>query len=338
MRYNNVLSCSKSVSTKHKNAFTLVELLVVIAIIGILIALLLPAVQAAREAARRMQCSNNLKQVGLGMHNYHGAHNTLPPGGYSCCWASWPVFVMPYVELQTEYDMYEFDGTYGANQYWTPVNARVVERRYAAYTCPSDVAADSVADNIFGDNFRFPVRHNYVVNYGNTGFVSGTNYNPNGAAKSVGAGIEFGGAPFTSSGYTGIDALTYKFRDLSDGLSNTLMASEVIQGHGRDLRGLIWYSLSGGFTTYNTPNSALPDGVINGPYCVDTADNALNPPCISTNSLSRPIQQAARSRHPGIVNAVMCDGAVQAINDDIDEFIWQAMSTSKGGEVLDGPS
>ncbi|MBN2290898.1 MAG: DUF1559 domain-containing protein [Pirellulales bacterium] len=323
---------------RSRKAFTLVELLVVIAIIGILIALLLPAVQAAREAARRMQCATNLKQIGVAMHNYHGAHNTLPPGGYSCCWTSWPVFIMPYLELQTEYDMYQFEGVFYSNQYWTPSNARVVERRYAAYTCPSDIQADSVADNIFGDNTRFPVRHNYVVNYGNTGFVSGVGYTPTGAAQKVGAGIEFGGAPFTSSGWKDVDALVYKFRDISDGLSNTLMASEVIQGHGRDLRGLIWYSIAGGFTSYNTPNTAAPDGVIDGPYCVDTADNPLNPPCVSTNSVSRPIQQNARSRHPGIVNAVMCDGAVQTINENIDEFIWQAMSTSKGGEVLDDES
>ena len=284
-------------SHTKRNAFTLVELLVVIAIIGILIALLLPAVQAAREAARRMQCSSNLKQIGVAMHSYHGAHGTLPPGGYSCCWASWPVFLMPYLEHQAEYDMYVFEGTYSANQYWTPMNARVCEKMYSCYTCPSDLSA--YGEKIFGDD-RTPTRHNYAVNYGNTGFVHGTNYSPKGAEPRVGAGIEFGGAPFTSSGWVGIEAITYEFRDITDGLSGTLMASEVIQGHGRDLRGLIWYSICAGFTTYNPPNSSMPDGMINsGSYCTDTSVDSRNPPCIGTNSRSRPIQQAARSRHPG---------------------------------------
>lgn len=322
---------------KSKKAFTLVELLVVIAIIGILIAMLLPAVQAAREAARRMQCSNGLKQIGVAMHNYHGAHNTLPPGGYSACWASWPVFVMPYLELQTEHDAYNFNGAFivsAGNRYWD--SPEVVDKRYATFTCPSDVESDSVADNIFGDNVRFPVRHNFVVNYGNTGYVSNLpTYNPDGAAPAVGAGIEFGGAPFSSSGWTNVDALVYQFRDITDGLSNTMMGSEVIQGHGQfDLRGLIWYSLSAGFTTYNTPNSPLPDGTVSATYCVDTSVNPLNPPCVGTNTVASPIQQTARSRHPGIVNTVMCDGSVRTASDDIDAFVWQALSTSKGGDIV----
>src|SRR5438477_1299921 len=88
----------------RSRGFTLIELLVVIAIIAVLIALLLPAVQAAREAARRAQCVNNMKQIGIAMHNYHDANGTLPPGIKGCCYGSWQVFVLPWVEQQAMYN------------------------------------------------------------------------------------------------------------------------------------------------------------------------------------------------------------------------------------------
>src|SRR5262245_8090959 len=99
-----------------KKAFTLVELLVVIAIIGVLVALLLPAVQSAREAARRSQCTNNLKQVALAMHNYGDVHGgTFPVGEYSCCWGTWLVGLLPYVEQKALFDQYKYFGAIDAN-------------------------------------------------------------------------------------------------------------------------------------------------------------------------------------------------------------------------------
>src|SRR3954447_3011833 len=89
-------------------AFTLVELLVVIAIIGILVALLLPAIQSAREAARRAQCVNNLKQVGIAVQNYHDTYKQLPIGAYSCCWGTWQVSILPFMEEQQLADIYQF--------------------------------------------------------------------------------------------------------------------------------------------------------------------------------------------------------------------------------------
>ena len=94
----------------RRPAFTLIELLVVIAIIAVLIALLLPAVQAAREAARRIQCTNNLKQIGLAMHNYHDVNGCLPPGVKGCCWGSWIVYILPYIEQQNMFNAWNSTG------------------------------------------------------------------------------------------------------------------------------------------------------------------------------------------------------------------------------------
>src|SRR5213595_3323169 len=100
---------------RPKQAFTLVELLVVIAIIGVLVALLLPAVQAARESARRSQCNNHLKQVTLAMHNYADTYKAaFPVGEYSCCWGTWLVALLPYIEQQNLYDQYQFFGAIDA--------------------------------------------------------------------------------------------------------------------------------------------------------------------------------------------------------------------------------
>src|SRR5947207_4218675 len=96
-----------------KRGFTLVELLVVIAIIGVLVALLLPAVQSAREAARRSQCLSNLKQVSLAMHNYESAYGRLPVGAYGCCWGTWQVSVLPYLEQVNLFSLYHMEHKFG---------------------------------------------------------------------------------------------------------------------------------------------------------------------------------------------------------------------------------
>src|SRR4051794_17052246 len=102
---------------KHRG-FTLVELLVVIAIIGILVAMLLPAIQAARESARRAQCVNNLKQLGVAFQNYHDTYKKLPIGAYSCCWGTWQMAILPFIEEQQLADMYQFvPGDYFDDRY-----------------------------------------------------------------------------------------------------------------------------------------------------------------------------------------------------------------------------
>jgi len=132
---------------RPKQAFTLVELLVVIAIIGVLVALLLPAVQAARESARRNQCANNIKQITLAVHNYADAHRgALPVGEYACCLGTWLVGLLPYIEQQNLYEQYRFfgalDGNGGnpdpATRYGGALNLPVTRTQLKSYNCPSD--------------------------------------------------------------------------------------------------------------------------------------------------------------------------------------------------------
>ena len=136
----------KPQSTRFRSGFTLVELLVVIAIIGILVALLLPAVQAAREAARRMQCQNNLKQIGLAIHNFHDAKKILPPAqrqswdlaqNKTVAGHSWATFILPYIEQQAIHDKYDFSPNLNWDDLPNDAATGPIRNRIATYICPS---------------------------------------------------------------------------------------------------------------------------------------------------------------------------------------------------------
>lgn len=292
-------------STKVRG-FTLIELLVVIAIIAILIALLLPAVQQAREAARRTQCKNNLKQLGLAMHNYHDVHNKFPVGTYSCCWGTWQVAILPYIEQNALFQLYENSGGTDATgpRYGASPNTQVTTKRLAALTCPSDMENAPIG-NI--------TCHNYAVNYGNTSYGQGTVN-----------GVTFGGAPFSISKCFG-------FRDAIDGTSTTLMMAEVLQGIGTDLRGFGWWGDASGFSTYLTPNSSLPDRIYTASYCNNQP--ILNLPCAVSNS-TNPTMFASRSRHVGGTQVILCDGSATFVSENIDLNVWRALSTTRGAEVI----
>jgi prepilin-type N-terminal cleavage/methylation domain-containing protein/prepilin-type processing-associated H-X9-DG protein len=316
-------------------AFTLVELLVVITIIGILIALLLPAVQAAREAARRMQCGNNVKQACLAMHNYHEQNNSLPAGAYGANWGTWQVAILPFVEMGTLFDMYDpGKGTDATRYYKTTATAysnsgqlSVTSQRLSAFTCPSDVP------QLFYSNAstRTMTGHNYVANYGNTGYFSETGTGP---AATVGT-IMFGGAPFYLTAYN--TPRYVRFADISDGLSGTMMFGEVIQGRSvsysaQDVRGLTWWGDGAGFMTFSQPNSSSGDTFGMASYCQDSQEMPCDPSAYSTPD--RPMQIIARSLHPGGVTVGFCDGSVQFISNNIAFAIWQAISTTKGAEIV----
>jgi prepilin-type N-terminal cleavage/methylation domain-containing protein len=290
-----------------RHGFTLVELLVVIAIIGVLVALLLPAVQSAREAARRSQCSNNLKQCGLGVHNYADVHRVMPAGNYHSVFGSWLVHLLPYVEQQQLHQQYSNDGMAGypatGIRYGSAINLPVTRTQLKVYTCTSDTKS-AMASLISGVTF-----HNYVANYGNTtrGRLSPAGTNSNGTPNI------FGGAPFIEVIMPGLPPGaapgpynyiahddTYKavvrMAEISDGTTNTLAISETIQGKGGDLRGFAWWGGGCHFETKLTPNSPLPD--ITEQSC--TPSVRLNPPCRNhPNPQARKPQSERRGEHRG---------------------------------------
>ncbi len=319
---------------KRSSAFTLVELLVVIAIIGILIALLLPAVQAAREAARRAQCLNNLRQIALGAINYESANGTLPPGAYNSIWGTWQASILGNVEQLEAFNAYchlEMYNSSGMGVYWSAKNKLVTTRRFACFTCPSDTpTAYSFAS--MTPSTGAITYHNYACNFGNTGLdEDATGFDIVHGAADTYLGVVFGGAPFTMSGWSDKPLLTVRFEDITDGASNTLMFSEVVQGQAKDLRGYTWWGFGTGFFTYLSPNSSEPDIMQSASYCKSLVSG--NPPCAVQTS-TRHITVASRSRHPGGVQSALCDASARFFSDDIQLGVWRALSTSQGGEVV----
>ena len=320
--------------------FTLVELLVVIAIIGILVALLLPAIQAAREAARRSQCVNNLKQLGLAMTNYHDTYKQLPFGNYSCCWGTWQMSILGFIEEQQLGDMYSWNpkdltemGFFSPDHRYhsqdlsksPPIrNLEVVQTRIATLTCPSD--DPQINTGVDGTQTQITF-HNYAANYGNTDHVGFDHLGPSNPGY-----IKFLGSPFVGEDLTPQVKRFGKFRQFTDGLSKTLLMSETVQGQDGDLRGFTWWGWSAGFESFATPNASDPDLMQNSSSCNPVQPN---PPC---NAMSGPhrFKAMARSRHPGGVNAVMCDGSVHFVTDAIDLATWRAASTTQGEEPYSG--
>ena len=320
----------------HKNAFTLVELLVVIAIIGILIALLLPAVQAAREAARSISCANNLKQLGLALHTYYSAHEQLPPGAIgrdpATCHYNWGLGInrqsfllqiMPYFEQVAIYDSWDFYRSWSGSS--SPANVELRKQRIPLYDCPSDTP------QMWTANADVSSKGSYGLNWG-----QGTYCDQCGDGGYDAPGAKACSPPF---------ALSYgaSFKDITDGTSHTLAMAELIQtrtgalGGFRDSRAWPWNDDAGCYqiSTFLSPNSSAPDvaaclSVGGDPY-VETP----GAPCQNSPSWgSTEVYLASRSRHPGGVHASMCDGSVHFINNEIELLLWRALSAMSSGETV----
>ncbi len=356
----------------RRSAFTLIELLVVIAIIGVLIALLLPAVQMAREAARRIQCTNNFKQIGLAIHNYHDTVRALPWGAGPWGWNDWSTHVMllPYLEQNAMYNAFNFGNGFTSNTYGTTLNKTVTYIQLDVFQCPSDI-----------DRLTSPFGHtNYV---GNAGSAPNAFYGWNSASK--GANGPYGGvfcfvgvacdvlpAPPCGSA-NGQEPWWISFKNVIDGLSQTAAFSERCKGRGQNNRD---YPLdrtrpSVSFLDIpNVPNDGNPSTGDGGPTAFYNACKSIslatNPPLDSQDAsgarwhvgyapdtryvhimppnglhctgidddAGRQAGYSASSRHSGGVNMLFCDGSVKFIKESISPQTYWALGTRNNGEVV----
>jgi prepilin-type N-terminal cleavage/methylation domain-containing protein/prepilin-type processing-associated H-X9-DG protein len=328
--------------------FTLIELLVVIAIIAVLIALLLPAVQSAREAARRAQCTNNLKQLGLAIHNYEGTWTTLPAGryGYPYLWSSL-ASLLSYIEAANMYNAINFAFPSETSQLPYPANTTVESAVIAVFLCPSDGQLRVEPMNWGATN--------YLSNSG-SGTLNNGNFN-------IVAGALLPDGPFYNTS-------AVRFAGITDGLSGTVGYSESILGNNINTspgssppmdgrRQFALFNVSETLLTFppaefvlpsvTIPQCATPDqwsgdrgrewsrgSFIMASYNHFFTPNSQYPDC--TDAGRNAAVTGPRSFHPGGVNVLFLDGHVAYVKDSVNIPTWRALSTRAGGEVVSSDS
>lgn len=303
---------------KAKRAFTLVELLVVIAVISILLALLLPAVQAVREAARRTQCINNLKQIGLALHNYHDVHRVFPPAcvrpagftdnGRDRPRSTWAIAILPMLELANLYQRFhpDIDST-------NVMNLEVTSARVAGYLCPSDPHTNSLFEPVLGS---FYSRSNYAANFGSASW-----------------GVSF----WQDSKYRGVMGQNSGVRiaAITDGLTNTVCVAEIrAVPSPLDNRG-VWAFPAAGSASVGLDCDKECQGV-NGdpthdwiPYCGPSPGQL---PCTFQNTDES--NAGPRSLHSQAANVLLSDGSVRGLSESLDRKVIYRLFTSSDGEVV----
>jgi prepilin-type N-terminal cleavage/methylation domain-containing protein/prepilin-type processing-associated H-X9-DG protein len=329
-------------NTFRRSAFTLVELLVVIAIIGVLVGLLLPAVQKVRETAARTQCKNNLKQIGLALHNYHSRSGSFPPGYVSSVgnggpnddlgpgWG-WAAFLLPDLEQDALYKQIDFK-----KDITDPANAQARMTLVKIFRCPSD--ADAL-ETFTVDKLNDPTP-------GYTTPLTDVNGNPVDVAHSNYVGI-FGNPEITvdpgyllytqpdrASNHWGVfwrNSAT-RVTDIADGSSNTLCVGE--RSHN-----LAYATWAGAVTGGQVPPK-IPDPFNFGPegapvLTLGHTGDASDVPPHTPNSPVNHVDDFW-SRHALGVNFLLCDGSVTSINNNINPMVWWALGTRAGGEPIDG--
>lgn len=331
---------------RRSAGFTLIELLVAISIIAILIALLLPAVQASREAARRTQCKNNIKQISLALHHYEEAHRQLPP---SFCIkkgtvltgnnGSWSIHgrLLPYLEQANAYNHVRLDIAWDAQ-----LSTGIPTLRIPIYVCPSEIH-DQVRVDSTGNPFTQP--HTYGFNFG-TWLI----YDP--VTGQGGDGVfhvnsRLGHSAFrdgttSTLAIAEVKAFTSYIRNTADpgpippvvpdfsSFSGQLKLGPNLNdntGHTEWCDGRVHHS---GFTTTFTPNTIVPYVVSGITYDIDY--NSVQEGRSATQRTYAAI--TSRSHHNGLIHVALLDGSVRAVNDSIDFVIWRALGTRSGEEVV----
>jgi prepilin-type N-terminal cleavage/methylation domain-containing protein len=304
-----------SQTLRRRAAFTLVELLVVIAIIGILVALLLPAIQAAREAGRRSQCQNNLKQHGLGLLLYHDENKAFPVGnvqprgapdgdGVTGGWWGFQARILPFLESKNVYAFCNFNTTgmdcFGWIAQQQAAGIKIGTKIMAYHKCPDDPLTNPPAIYVLGNNGGDYGCTNYLGSMGSVGDPNATDPDPQ---KRIFNGL------LPSGNYSSVIALS----KVSDGASHTLMMGE--RGVSNDLYGWPYcgWGMNGSglgdnlMSTQNGLSKGLPDNNHNWHYW---------------------------SYHPGICQFLFGDGSARPLSYDLDYVVFQAIATRAGHEVV----